>query len=303
MVGSINVDLVATAAHLPAPGETVLGTGFAHHPGGKGANQAVAAARAGTATAMVGCVGDDPFGTELTAFLGAQGVDTAAVAVVPGHPTGTAVIVVDVRGENSIVVVPGANAEVRSAAVDDLALASGDVVVAQFETPLATTAAAFSRARAAGARTILNPAPAAVVPDDLLAATDVLVVNEVELAQVSGHDLGPAPTTADVVAAARTVRHGTDVAVVATLGAAGIVAVDDAGELVAPAHPVRDVVDTTGAGDCFVGSLAARLVEGDDLRGAVGYALVAAALCVGRAGAGSSMPTRAEVDAEVARSS
>jgi ribokinase len=299
VVGSINIDLVAEAPHLPVPGETVLGTGFARHPGGKGANQAVASARAAVPTAMVGCVGDDEFGTDLVAFLDRQGVDTAAIGSAAGYPTGTALIVVDERGENSIVVVPGANAVVGESALDAVAIGPGDVVVAQFETPVATTLAAFARAHRAGARTVLNPAPAAPVGDELLALTDVLVVNEIELAQVSGHDLVAEPDPTAVADAAAAVGHGRDLAVVATLGAHGVVAVFDGKTFVRPARPVPVVVDTTGAGDCFVGSLAARLVEGAALAEAIEFSLAAAALCVQHHGAGSSMRSRAEIDAEL----
>lgn len=302
VVGSINADLVAHAPHLPAPGETVAGDGFARHPGGKGANQAIAAARAGVPTEMVGRVGDDPFGAELRAFLAAQGVDVAHVATTPS-PTGVALIVVDADGENSIVVVGGANAEVCEGDASGVSPGPGDVVVSQFETPVATTLAVFTAATAAGARTLLNPAPAAPVPDELLAVTDVLVVNEVELGQVAGTDLGATPGPDEVVAAARVVRHGHgEVAVVATLGAHGIVAVAEGEPIVRAAHPAAAVVDTTGAGDCFVGWVAAGLARGDALDAALDDALVAAALCVARPGAGSSMPTRAEVVAARERS-
>lgn len=295
VVGSINDDLAVTADRLPGPGETVHGTAVVHSSGGKGANQAVAAARAGAAAVMVGCVGSDPAGERLVAGLGAFGVDTSSVAAVD-EPTGVAVVTV-AGGENTIVVVPGANARLDVARAAAVALEAGDVVVAQLETPVEATTAAFRRAREAGAVTVLNPAPAAPVPDELLALTDHLVVNEHEVDIVIGVD------AADLVAdrdgapggARADLRAVTSATVHLTLGADGVLVL--APDLVAVvAGRTVDVVDSTGAGDCYVGTVAAGIAVGATLLGAVRRANVAASLSVTRPGATPSMPTATEVD-------
>ncbi|HEX7131127.1 MAG TPA: PfkB family carbohydrate kinase, partial [Iamia sp.] len=214
VVGSINDDLVVTADRLPGPGETVRGAAIAHSSGGKGANQAVAAARAGAEVRMVGCIGRDEAGDRLVAGLAAAGVDTSAVTPVDA-PTGVAVVTV-AGGENCIVVVPGANAVVRDTG---LALEPDDVVVAQLETPIATTTAVFHRAKAAGATTVLNPAPAAAVPADLLALVDHLVVNEHEVEMVLG--VAATDLVADRNDARARLRAATTATVHLTLGGEG----------------------------------------------------------------------------------
>lgn len=299
VVGSINVDLVCRAERQPRPGETLAGTDFATHPGGKGANQAVAAARLGAETWMVGRVGDDGFGGEQMAFLGAQGLRVEHVTRTDGVATGVALIVVAADGENSIVVVPGANGRVEPAdvAVD---FAKGDVVVCQFEIPLPTVEAVLGRARAAGATTILNPAPALRGGASSVALADILVVNESELAYFAGCAEPDASDTAAVLAGLRAIRRDGSQAVVATLGRYGVVALEGAREIALAGHPAK-VVDTTAAGDTFVGALAARTAGGDALEGALSYANLAASICVQRAGAGPSIPTAAEVEAAGSR--
>jgi ribokinase len=278
VVGSANLDLVAATARLPAPGETVLGTDFAQHAGGKGLNQAVAAARAGAATAFVGAVGDDDAARILLAELAAAGIDTSLVGV-RQRPTGRAVITVDERGENSIVVVPGANEEV---VVD--ALPSAAVLLVQLEVPVAAVADALRLARSAGAITVLNPAPATRLEGDLLRLVDVLVPNEHELALLGSAD--------------RLLADGVG-AVVTTLGGAGVRVVSPDGAWhVAPFHVLP--VDTTGAGDAFCGTLAARLAAGDALDAAVRVAAAAGALATTRRGAVPSMPHAADVAALLA---
>ena len=294
VIGSINMDLVVRTASLPRPGETVAGLDFATHPGGKGANQAVAAARLGADVAMVGKVGDDAFGGELCAFLASNGVDVARVRTTGECPTGVATITVDGVGENVIVVVPGANAEVRP---DDLDVDPGpdDVVVAPFEIPLETIAEVFARARRTGARTVLNPAPARPCESSLIDLADVLIVNETELAFFAGlAEVDPADS-AEVVRAIGRVRTRSDQVVVATLGPRGAIA-SVGGEEVEVTGRRVEVVDTTAAGDTFTGAVAARIAEGWDVPRALGFANAAASLCVGRAGAGPSIPTRAEVE-------
>jgi ribokinase len=291
VVGSINYDIVATGApHHPVTGETILATGLENHPGGKGSNQALASARAGAPTAMVGAVGDDPAGRFMVDTLARARVDTASIATVPA-PTGTALIVV-ADGDNTVVVVPGANALVSEPA---RAWASSDVAVGQAEIPLEITLETMATARAAGAITVFNPAPAPEAGIAALDAVDVLVVNEHEVATLGGSD-------GDVVESARRLLAHGPRAVVVTLGADGVAGVTLDTTFEVRAHDVT-VVDTTGAGDCFVGNLAAALAGPDwpdRLEAAATRANAAAAISVGRPGAGSSMPTAAEVDAFLA---
>ena len=277
VVGSINLDLVVRVDRLPRPGETITAAGIEQGLGGKGANQAVAAARLGAAVSMLGAVGDDDAGERLLAMLAAEGVDTADIATVAGA-TGTAIVAVDAHGENAIVVVPGANAEV----VGRLDRCErGDVVVAQGEIPLSATTAALAAGRGRGATTIWNPAPATPAARDQLALADVVVVNETELEILTGS-----------IAAMRDLGVAN---VIVTLGARGVRA-DLAGVHVELAARPVHVVDTTGAGDCFVGALAARLALGSPLSAAIETANLAASLAVGRRGASASMPRAADLD-------
>lgn len=281
VVGSANLDLVATAARLPAPGETVHGTSYGEHPGGKGLNQAIAAARAGARVALVAAIGDDEAGRRLRDVATADGIDVALLDVRPATPSGRALIAVDEHGENLIVVVPGANADVRVGS-----LPSAGVVLAQLEVPLEQVTAAFRAARAAGSRTVLNPAPATQLPGELLAHCDVVVPNEHEIALVGGVDalLAAGPE-----------------AVVVTRGALGVeVATADGSRWAEPAFEV-DPVDSTAAGDAFCGALAARLAAGDQLDDAVRWASAAGALATTRRGAVPSLPTADRIDALVQR--
>jgi ribokinase len=289
VVGSLNLDLVIRVAELPGPGETVSGGDLFRNPGGKGANQAVAAARLGRRVAMVGCVGDDQAGHELLASLEAAGVDGSRVRVVEGVPSGTACITVSEDGENQIVVSPGANARLTP---DDVAAAaavrSAAVTLLQLEVPLETVAAA---ARTAGGRVVLNPAPVRALPAELLGRIDVLVPNRVELARLAG---GPVPRTVEQ-AAELAGRLGAR-AVVVTLGADGALVVEDGRAGHVAAVPVRPV-DTTAAGDAFCGGLADALAGGAGLQEAARRAVrVAAAACL-RPGAQASLPTLAELAA------
>lgn len=288
VVGSANLDLIASLDAIPAPGETVLARGRETRAGGKGLNQAVAAARAGARTSLVAAVGDDEAAEMLLAEAAGAGIDTAAVRRRPG-PSGSAWIMVRADGENAIVVDGGANAGLDDLSAEERALVGGAaVVVAQLETPLPAVAAAARAAREGGARFVLNAAPARDLPADLLALVDVLVVNEHEVRQLAA--LG------DVEAAAH--RLLADVgAVVVTLGAEGALLLDG---LAAPRRVpgVRaDVVDTTGAGDTFTGVLAAELAAGSDLDAAAARAVVAGALAVETVGAASSIPTTERIDA------
>ena len=283
------MDLVATATAIPRPGETLTGDSFALFPGGKGANQAVAAAQLGAATIMLGCIGKDAFGSELKAHLAGNGVTVQLTEA--EAPTGTALIVVDAAGENSIVVVPGANARLDPAALAAVPAQAGDVLVSQLEIPVSTVAAFFECGRAANAVTILNAAPATAHAIPLLPLADVLIVNEIELQFFSSLS---AATGQQITDAARACRRFAEQTIVVTRGAQGSLAIHRDRVIKHPGHDVT-AVDTTGAGDCFVGALAARLCAGEIMERALAYANKAASICVQRAGAGPSMPTAEEL--------
>lgn len=288
VVGSLNVDLTVTVPRHPRPGETLTGAGGTYAPGGKGANQALAAALAGAPTAMVGAVGTDANAATATSLLRRGGVGLDAVETVPG-PTGLAVIAVDEAGENTIIVIPGANGQVDAALVHPQAATIGaaDVVICQCEIP---TEAITATARATSGRFILNLAPVTPVPVEVLRRCDPLVVNEHEARGLLAHLDGTAGTEeADGEAggyaqvAERLRSHGIP-AVVITLGADGALIADDDGLVTVPS-PRVDVVDTTGAGDAFVGTLGAHLAAGADLRGATARACHAGALATTAPGA------------------
>ncbi|MGJ4924204.1 ribokinase [Bradyrhizobium oligotrophicum] len=295
VAGSINMDVVAAAERHPRIGETVAGRSVMYFPGGKGANQAVSAAKLGAPTALIGRLGRDAFGEQLRAFLAGQGIDLAAVKDSADASTGTAIITL-ANADNTIVVIPGANAEVSADDVAQIALTTGDVAVSQFEIPQATIAAFFQRAKAAGATTILNPAPASAFGRELFALVDVLVLNESELGVLAGIEVGEAPTPQQVNEAVRALKPRDDQTVCVTLGARGAVAIT-AGEARLVEGRAVKAVDTTGAGDCFVGALAARLSQGAEIADAIAYANIAASISVQRMGAGPSMPTAEEVRA------
>jgi ribokinase len=295
VAGSINMDVVATASRHPRVGETVAGNAVHYFPGGKGANQAVAAAKLGAPTTLIGRLGADVFGQQLRSFLTAQGVDLAFVADTAGTHTGTAIITV-ADADNTIVVVPGANALVTPEDVATPVLARGDIAVSQFEIPLPTISAFFNRARAAGTTTILNPAPAMMFGAELLDLVDILVVNETELGFLTNTELQAADDPGQFIEAARALPAGAKRAICVTLGKRGVLALIGGEASMIAGHPVK-AVDTTGAGDCFVGALAAQLADGKPIRDALGYANAAASICVQRMGAAPSMPTAAEVAA------
>jgi ribokinase len=295
VAGSINMDVVATAERHPRLGETVPGREVLYFPGGKGANQAVAAAKLGAVTVLIGRVGADAFGHDLRAFLEAQGVDLAYVRDTPEAHTGTAIITV-ANADNTIVVIPGANALVSAADVTMPLLAKGDVAVSQFEIPLPAINAFFKRARAAGATTILNPAPALPFDRQLLDLVDILILNESELGFVARTELRDTDDHARFIGAARLLQAGTDKTICVTLGKRGLVALVDGEPLIIPGRAVK-ALDATGAGDCLVGAVAAQLANGEPIRDAFGYANVAASICVQRMGAAPSMPTAPEVSA------
>lgn len=293
VAGSINMDVVATADRHPRVGETVAGRQVLYFPGGKGANQAVAASRLGAKTTLIGRLGTDAFGAELKTFLTAQGIDPGSIKETPETHTGTAIITV-AASDNTIVVIPGSNALVSADDVANVPLAKGDVAVSQFEIPLPTIAAFFQRARAVGATTLLNPAPAQKMSGELLALVDILVLNETELGFLAGTELTDSDEAAKIIAVARKLQARQDQTICVTLGKRGVLALAASEEFAVPGRVVK-AVDTTGAGDCFVGALASQLADGVPLRAALAFANAAASISVQRMGAGPSMPTAAEV--------
>jgi ribokinase len=298
VVGSLNMDLVARAPRLPKPGETLAGSAFAQAPGGKGANQAVAAARLGAQVAMIGCVGGDANGATLRAGLEAEGIDCAALATSADAPTGVALIIVDDASQNAIVIVAGSNAQVTPAVIDEqeALLARADVIVCQLETPPETVRAALAAGRRLGRTTILNPAPAAsTLPADWFALIDYLIPNELEAATLSGIAIA---TPDDARRAARVLKEKGARNVIVTLGAQGVFALlgDDSDGQHLPS-PKVEAVDTTAAGDTFIGGFAAELARGAAVADAIAFGQRAAALAVTREGAQPSIPRRGEIAA------
>jgi ribokinase len=300
VVGSVNIDLVATADRLPIRGETITGATFAAHDGGKGANQAVAAARLGARTAFVGAVGRDAFGLRARAILEREGIDLTGLGTVDAA-TGVALILVDAHGENLISVASGANAAFSASdvtkAFEALAPVPGDVVLVGHEIPTAATKNALRSGRAAGATTVFNPAPAAGVDRSVFGLSDVLTVNELELATLLGAD--GASGDPEPLVRARGDQPGVSRAVVVTRGATGVTIVGaDGTRTDIPAREVA-AIDSVGAGDTFAGALAAGLALGRDLEDAVRRAVVAASLSTTKRGARGGMPTAAECEAAV----
>jgi ribokinase len=274
VVGSVNLDLLYRVPHLPRPGETVLGTDLVRLSGGKGGNQAYAAAKvapSGVRVAMIAGVGDDEAATMLRDELSAAGIDVTGVRTVAGA-SGTALIAIDDRGENTIVVVPGANSVWPDSVVAELDVRAGDVVVVQLEVPFAVVEAVVARAAAAGARVVLNAAPLDRRATELLGAVDVLVVNEIEAGEMFGFDEG---LEADDVAA---IAGGSECDLVVTLGSRGVVFAPARGAAVQHAAFAVDAIDTVGAGDAFVGGLAAALASSASLETAVRWGSAAGAL-------------------------
>lgn len=297
VLGSINLDIVLSVETLPAPGETVSASGMDRFSGGKGANQAIAAARAGAKVGLFGAVGEDEAGAMLLTYLADSGIDVAGVVRLADTPTGQAYIGVSAKGENSIIVVPGAN---HAYAERPGFLDGHSVFLSQLEMPVAAIKALFEAAEGRGLR-VLNAAPAIDEGRNLFALTDILIVNETELAhyanaaEVSAHD-------GDALAAqarALMVRDGQTVVI--TLGAEGVLAVT-ADDVIRVEGCKAEVVDTTGAGDCFCGTLCMALEEGQPIEDAIRFANAAAAIAVTRRGAGPSMPDRAEIEALLAKS-
>jgi ribokinase len=294
VVGSLNMDLVVEAERMPAAGETLRGRRFTLVPGGKGANQALAAARLGAKVALVGCVGDDPFADRLLSNLDALGVDLGGVRRVDGISTGVAAILVDKSGENRIIVIPGANGCVTPediTRVEDQ-IASGHLLVLQLEVPMEAVKTAVQLATKHGTPVLLNPAPVMPLSDELLRQVTYLVLNESEARLLTGID--PVDEARCRQAAQALRARGVKV-VVLTLGSRGATLQSEHETIHVPALKV-DVVDTTAAGDAFVGAFAVALIEGRQMREVTRFACAAGTLAVTRLGAQSSIPTRAEVE-------
>ncbi len=299
VIGSANMDLVVRCEHIPAPGETVLGGQFVTVPGGKGANQAVAAARLGGEVRFVGRVGTDAFGDAMVAGMTADGIVPDHLRRDPEAPTGVALIGVDARGQNAIIVAPGANHRLVTADIDTAreSIAQAAYVVIQLEIPLGTVAHAVALAQEVGTKVLLNPAPVRhtdPLPLELLRQVDVLTPNEHEAVNLLGH---ATPDGMDMeTVAQQLVKIGIG-CVVVTLGGDGCILATRDGVRRLPALLVTPV-DTTAAGDCFTGALAVALAEGRDVEAAITFATRAAAISVTRLGAQPSLPTRAEVEGD-----
>ena len=301
VVGAVNTDLVIAAAHLPAPGETVVGGGLQTFGGGKAANAAVAAARVGASVSLIGAVGADDPGKRALAELANDNVDTSWVALLDDEPTGAALIVVDANGENQIAIGSGANGAVSAEHVRTALatlLPTTDVVLVSTEIPIAAVGAAIEAATTAAVQCVLNPAPVIPGLDDLLALGPIVTPNEIELRDLA-HTIGTeiVPANADeILRSLQKINEQTQSPVIVTLGGDGCAVRLADGEVHRiPARSTNDVVDTTGAGDTFNGVFAARLAAGDSMMTAISTAVIAASLSVSAVGARPGMPTAATI--------
>ena len=296
VLGSINMDLVVHGQRIPRPGETVVGGEFRQLAGGKGANQAVAAARLGQSPVMLlAALGDDPLARSLRDNLAAENICSEQVLEIPGSSSGVAAILVDAKGENCISVAPGANALIRPDHLEQLpssAWQQATIFLASLEVPVETVARGLELARQHGLLTILNPAPASQLTDDqeLLSELDVITPNALEAEQLSGLPVG---SQQQAIEAGRQIQQRGPATVIITLGSQGAVLVGETEQLFA-ARAVQ-AIDSTAAGDCFNGALAVRLAEGDSIDAAVAFANKAASICVTRHGAGPSLPGRQDL--------
>lgn len=294
VVGSINMDITARTDKLPDTGETVAARSVEYLPGGKGLNQAVAAAKIGTTVVLAGCLGSDSFADELASFIRRHKIDVSCLRRSEKN-SGIALITVDERGQNTIVVAPGSNADVCPEDVKKLPVGPGDVVVCQFEIPPAAVAAAFAKARRYSARTILNPSPVCPIPEEIFRNTDILIVNETELAFLSRENFDENTPAEKIADAAEKLKTDAEQTVIVTLGSRGALIAGGKDMLFVDSYKVP-AVDTVGAGDCFAGVFAAKLAEGKDVGESVKTAARAAAVCVTRKGAAPAMPDAGELE-------
>lgn len=302
VLGSSNTDIILRASKLPSPGQTVLGHELIQAGGGKGANQAVAAARAGCRVVFVGAIGNDVFGTARRSELESEGINLHCLKVLPSRTSGVALIMVDEWGENLIGVAPGTNGEITPddiQALPEAMIQQGDIFVSQLETPLSTVQAALKKAKEAGALTILNPAPpqSIIATSEWLSLVDILVLNEHELADITGSTFIRADEALPLI---KQLHTSGAKAMIVTLGAEGYLISTSEGLKSFPAFRV-DAIDTVAAGDTFVGALATRLAERNSLEASAEWASAAAALAVTKQGALPAIPKRSEVDLFLAR--
>jgi ribokinase len=295
VVGSLNMDLVTYTGRMPVTGETIMGKSFRQIPGGKGANQADAIAKLGAKVKMIGCVGCDDMGNTLLEALQNDGVDVAMVKRVEGISTGIASITVDASGNNCIIVVPGANYKLS---IGDLeasyeVIQNSEVVVAQLEVPIEAVKFAIKTAKQMGKLTILNPAPAIELEDEFLSNVDILVPNDTELELLSGIKVNK---VGDLESAAQVLINKGVRGLIVTLGSKGCIHINKSGSKAYPAYKVS-AIDTTAAGDSFIGAVAVAISEGKSLEEAISFATAVGALTVTKEGAQSSLPLREEVEA------
>jgi len=299
VAGSINMDIVTRIEHLPRPGETVFGYDLHYIPGGKGSNQAVAASRLVENVYLVGKLGNDVFGQLLTDFLSNEQLKLDFLFRSDTHPTGVALITIDDRSENAVVVVSGSNFHLSESDVDQVSISKNDVVVSVCEIPQPTIKHLFQKAHHSNAKTILNPAPASNLIEGLLGTVDYLIVNETELAFFSNKD--QVSDDIDIIAqCAKQIRHNSDQTIIVTLGSRGVVCITGDQTMLIDGISVN-AVDTTGAGDCFTGAFTVAISEQMSLEDALVFANTAASISVQHFGASTSMPTRNDVESELRR--